>query len=83
MNAMYNTEARKRPVNLTLNEDLVVQARGLTDNLSGVVENLLAGFVERQQQEVLSKAKVIESTVAAWNNFNAKLGSFAGEHSTL
>jgi hypothetical protein len=31
MKATYNMEARKRPVNLTLNEDLVVQARGLTD----------------------------------------------------
>ena len=38
MKATYNIEARKRPVNLTLNEDLVVQARGLTDNLSRVVE---------------------------------------------
>jgi antitoxin CcdA len=83
MKALYNTEARKRPVNLTLNEDLVVQARGMTDNLSGVVENLLAGFVERQQKEAREKAKVVESTVAVWNSFNAKFASFADEHSTL
>ena len=83
MKAMYNTEARKRPVNLTLNEDLVVQAKGMTDNLSGVVENLLAGFVERQHQEARAKAKITEATVEAWNNFNAKHGSFADEHSTL
>ena len=83
MKALYNTQARKRPVNLTLNEDLVVQARGLTENLSGVVEHLLVGFVERQQQEAREKAKVVEATVAAWNNFNAKHGSFADEHSTL
>jgi len=38
MKTAYNLEARKRPVNLTLNEDLVVQACGLTGNLSGVVE---------------------------------------------
>ena len=37
MKFTYNTDARKRPVNLTLNEELVVQARVLTDNLSGVV----------------------------------------------
>lgn len=83
MKAMYNAEARKRPVNLSLNEDLVAQVRGMTDNLSGVVENLLAGFVERQQLEASEKAKVVEATVAAWNNFNAKLGAFADEHSTL
>jgi len=41
MKAMQNPMARKRPVNLTLNEDLVTQARALTDNLSGVVESLL------------------------------------------
>ena len=83
MKAMYNTEARKRPVNLTLNEDLVVQARGMTDNLSGVVESLLVGFVEHQQKEAREKAKAVEATVAAWNSFNAKLGSFADDHSTL
>ncbi len=37
--AIYDVGARKRPVNLTLNEDLVTRARGLTDNLSGVVES--------------------------------------------
>ncbi len=46
MKATCNVEARKRPVTLTLNEDLMVQVRGLTDNLSGVVESLLADYVE-------------------------------------
>ena len=32
---------RKRPVNLTLSEDLVTEAKGVTDNLSAVVETLL------------------------------------------
>lgn len=83
MKAAYNTESRKRPVNLTLNEDLVVRVRGMTDNLSSVVERLLADYVERQQREALAKAKVIEATVATWNAFNASHGSFADEHSTL
>lgn len=37
MRASYNVSARKRPVKLTLNEDLVTQARRVTDNLSSVV----------------------------------------------
>ncbi len=41
MTAVCDLAARKRAVNLTLNEDLVVQARAITDNLSGVVESLL------------------------------------------
>ena len=83
MKTGYNLAARKRPVNLTLNEDLVLQARGITDNLSGVVESLLADFVEHERQQRRDKAKALEATVAIWNDFNAKVGSFADEYSTL
>ena len=83
MKFTYDTEARKRPVNLTLNEDLVVQARVLTDNLSGVVESLLAGYVERERQRRIAEAGTIEATMAMWNDFNAKHGSFADEYSPL
>ena len=75
MKTGYNLAARKRPVNLTLNEDLVLQARGITDNLSGVVESLLADFVEHERQQRLAKTKTLEATVAIWNDFNAKFGS--------
>ena len=83
MKAKYNLDARKRPVNLTLNEDLVVQARGLTDNLSGVVESLLADYVEHARQQRIAKARTLEATVALWNDFNTKRGSFADEYSSL
>jgi antitoxin CcdA len=83
MKFTYNMEARKRPVNLTLNEDLVVQARVLTDNLSGVVESLLADYVERERQRRIAEARTIEATMAMWNDFNAKHGSFADEYSPL
>lgn len=83
MKTSYNLQARKRPVNLTLNEDLVLQAREITDNLSGVVESLLANFVEHERQQRFAKAKTVEATIATWNDFNTKLGSFADEHSTL
>jgi antitoxin CcdA len=83
MKTSYNLQARKRPVNLTLNEDLVLQAREMTDNLSGVVESLLADFVEHERQQRFAKAKTVEATMATWNDFNTQLGSFADEHSTL
>jgi antitoxin CcdA len=83
MKTGFNATARKRPVNLTLNEDLVSQAKSMTDNLSGVVESLLSEFVERQRRERLVKSKVVETTIAAWNRFNAKSGSIADEYSTL
>ena len=83
MKAGYNVEARKRPVNLTLNEDLVQQAKGMTDNLSGVVESLLADFVANEHKQRLAKAKSLKTTIAAWNDFSARHGSFADEYSSL
>jgi antitoxin CcdA len=69
MRAHPQSSARKRPVNLTLSEDLVIEARGLTDNLSGVVESLLSGYVEDARRQRLAKAKALGTTIAAWNEF--------------
>jgi antitoxin CcdA len=83
MKSDFNSLARKRPVNLTLNEDLVSQAKSLTDNLSGVVESLLSDFIGRARRERLEKTKAIEATIAVWNKFNSKSGSIADEYSSL
>lgn len=83
MRPRYNVSARKRPVNLTLNEDLVTQARGITANLSGVVESLLADFLAREKQQRGAEAKALKETIDTWNSFAEKHGSFADEHSTL
>jgi len=83
MKAEFDTGARKRPVNLTLNEDLVSQVKSMTDNLSGVVEGLLSEFVSRTRREQLQKSKVVEATVTTWNRFNLKSGSIADEYSSL
>jgi antitoxin CcdA len=83
MKSDYDVEARKRPVNLTLNEDLVNQAKGLTDNLSQVVESLLACYLAKVREEKLARSKAVESTVKLWNDFNAKSGSIADEYSSL
>jgi len=83
MAASYDPAARKRPVNLTLNEDLVDQAKAMTDNLSGVVESLLCGFVDQEHKARLTRSRTIAATVAAWNAFNEKCGSIADEYSSL
>ena len=79
----YRRDARKRPVNLTLNEDLVQEAKVMTDNLSGVVESLLSEFVAQGRKQRLAKAKALEAAILMWNEFNAKSGSIADEYSTL
>jgi len=80
---MYDTSARKRPVNLTVNEDLLSQARGFTDNLSNVVETLLADYVAREQQAREARARECAAVAATWNRFNQAHGSFADEYSPL
>jgi len=83
MESDSEAKARKRPVNLTLNEELVSQAKSMTDNLSAVVEDLLVDFVSRKRRERLAKSKALEATIAMWNAFDSKAGSIADEYSSL
>lgn len=83
MRSAYNLKAPKRPVNLSLNEDLIAQARDLTNNLSEVVESLLSEFVSKERARRDAHARALKEAVLAWNAFGEKYGSFADEHSTL
>ena len=80
---MYDASTRKRPVNLTVNADLLSQARSLTDNLSSLVETLLAGHVAQEQQARAARARECSVVSATWNRFNDAQGSFADEYSPL
>lgn len=75
--------ARKRPVNLTLSEALVAQARAYTDNLSATMESLLAQYVATQQNEQRQRQQRADACAADWNAVHAAIGSFADEHTTL
>jgi antitoxin CcdA len=77
------SSARKRPVNLTLSEGLVAQAKVYTSNLSATMESLLAEFVASQQKAQLSRRQMADACAADWNAVHAAVGSFADEHSTL
>ena len=74
---------RKRPVNLTLSENLVAQAKTYTSNLSATMESLLAEYVVRQQQDHLNRQQLADACSADWNAVHEAIGSFADEHSTL
>ena len=82
MNAAQGKPARKRPVNLTLSEDLVDQAKGMTSTLSSVVEQLLAEYMMKQHKARQNKALNADKAAQMWNAFNERAGSFADEHST-
>ncbi len=75
--------ARKRPVNLTLSEDLVEEVKGVTVNLSGVVESLLADFLSKERERRSGIVEQARATATLWNNFAERDGSFADDHSTL
>ncbi len=83
MGSGHNIHARKRAVNLTLNEDLLAHVREVTDNLSGVVESLLTEYLAKKRQERAAQEQIVAATVALWNRFDDEHGSFADDHSTL
>jgi len=83
MTTFYDHSAPKRPVNLTLNTDLIARARSCTDNLSGLVESLLADFIDRERQRRASEVRLAQAAMEMWNRFDEEFGSFADEHSTL
>ena len=74
---------RKRPVNLTVNEALVAQAKAYTNNLPATMESLLAEFVANQQSAQRNRQPVADACAADWNAVHAAVGSFADEHSPL
>lgn len=83
MKSSVSARVRKRPVNLTLSEDLVGQARQVTDNLSAVVESLLSDYLEARNLERRAKARLVEASVKQWNEFGRRTGSLADDYSTL
>lgn len=75
--------ALKRPVNLTLSDVVVTQARNYTANLSATVEALLTEYVAMQQRAQATRQQQANGWCADWNAVHAAVGSFADEHTTL
>ena len=79
----YDRAAPKRPVNMTLNEDLVRHARHFALNLSETVEALLAEYVEHAELHAAERERQITEHIEASNAFIAEHGSLADEFGTL
>jgi antitoxin CcdA len=73
----------KRPVNLSLSDALVNEAKRFTDNLSGTIEGLMAQFVQTKRQEQVSRQEAADRLCQGWNEYAAKHGSFADEYCSL
>lgn len=83
MPAPYDTNAAKRPVSLSLNEDLVRAAREVTDNLSATVERLLAEHLEAARAHRAEADGRLDRAIAAWSRFSETHGSLSDEFSAL
>jgi antitoxin CcdA len=79
----YIAGGPKKPVNMTLSEDLVREARQLTHNLSDTVEQLLCTFVEQERKRNESKERRIDATIKALNEHDEKYGVWGDDYSTL
>jgi antitoxin CcdA len=75
----YNRDAARKPVNLSLNEDLVARARGLTRNLSGKVEELLADFVQAEIARKRAEDEELEAIIDALNAVHEEHGFLSDE----
>lgn len=73
--AVYDTDAAKKPVNLSVNSDLLDKARALGVNLSQLLEEQLA----RAVREETGKRWLVENRAAieAYNAYVEKHGVFS------
>ena len=75
MHSLYNTQAPKRPANLSVNEDLLTKARELDINLSTTLEQALtAALREKQRARWLTEN---QAAIEAYNDHVDKHGVFS------
>jgi antitoxin CcdA len=73
----YDRAAPKRPVNTTLNEDLVRRARVLTPNLSEIAESLLAAYVDDAEAQMVRREQKIAAHISASDAFATRYRALA------
>lgn len=71
----------KRPVNLSISEEVLRGARRHGINLSEVAEQAVRREVDRRDRETLQER--MHRTMAMWNNFYPETPSVADEFGTL
>lgn len=81
--AHYDRNAPRRPVNLSINEDLIARAKRSTKNLSATVEELLAGYVQQEEARRRAADEELDQVISALNDFHSRNGFLSDEFSTL
>lgn len=83
MQTAARRKATKRSVNLSLNHQLIKDARALTDNLSAEIEILLAEFIRRKKAEREEERESLRQAALMSKEYVEKYGSLSDEFSTL
>ena len=71
MSVLYNTNAPKKPTNLTINSDLLSQAKEMKLNLSATLESALADALKIRKQEQWK-----EDNKEAINSYNEHISEY-------
>ena len=73
----------KRPVNMTLSENLRARGTEVDRNLSETVEQLLAEFVATRARREDERERRIDATIAMLNDLHDRHGGLGDEFSPL
>ena len=75
MNDAYNTQAPKKPTNVSINSDLLEKAKGLNINLSATLERALADQLRTEQRAQWLRENA--DAIQAYNRFVESNGTFS------
>ena len=75
MSHAFNSQAPKKPTNVSINSDLLEKAKGLNINLSATLEEALAAHVRAEQRSQWKKENA--KAIQAYNIFIEENGVFS------
>jgi antitoxin CcdA len=77
MNQAFNTQAPKKPTNVSINSDLLIKSKELKINLSATLESALIDVVNAKQRELWQQKNKV--AIATYNQFVEENGVFGDE----
>lgn len=74
MSSLFDTQAAKKPTNVSINSDLLAKARALKINLSATLEAALEEEVSAKQREAWKRDN--QAAIEAYNRMVEAQGAF-------
>lgn len=81
MQTLYNSDAPKKPTNLSVNSDLLNKTRALNINLSATLEQALRAKLAKSVEKEWKKEN--KRAIQTYNDFVEDNGLFADEYRTF